>query len=1522
MKGFRAITPCVLWVALLVAPASISSDEPASTDLVIHSTGSTQTLGFGGSDPFRVTANAIVDDRLIDLPGTARRVALWSEVMSGGRVVPFYGISLDGRTMATVRETSYELQLRHAKFDPRVAEPMTAASLTAGSDSNLYLVQFVTQPLEEYREAIRALGGTLHKFIANHAHFAKMSPEVRDRVAELPFVRWVGPVHPAYKLEAEIKSQILSDADIAPRRYSIMLHERGIAPQHRVVGVVEALGGQVHGTTPRGFRIEATLTLGQVLELATLDDVMFIDRKSGLEVDLEVVRATGGADYVESVAGFTGQGVRAEVADTELDVNHPEWSAPPIIHVGGGGVDHGTSVYGILFGRGANPQARGIIPDGVGIFANSTGLLGGGPTRYTHTAELVDPLGPYRAVLQTNSTGDARTFSYTTISAEMDDILFINDILITQSQSNAGNQDSRPQAWAKNIVSGGAVDHFNTLDPGDDCWSCGSGSIGPAADGRIKPDLCFFYDLTLSAAAGGGYTEFGGTSGATPSIAGYFGLFFQMWSEQVFGNDVANPGGTVFENRPHMTTAKAAMINTATQYPFSGQSHDLTRVHQGWGVPSAQYLYDLREKIGFINETEVLENLESVEFVAFVEPGEPELRATMVYADPMGSPAASVHRVNDLTLKLTSPSSVVYWGNNGLLEGNWSTPGGAANTIDTVENVFVQNPEPGVWTVAIIASEINEDGHVESPEIDADFALVVTGADLTDCTSEGRIQLGRSLYTCSETPSIRVVDCDLNLSDAVVDTVSVTIASDTEPGGETVLLTETAETTADFRGVIPMDVADASGVLQVSHADLVTATYVDADDGMGGANVVVQDTAVLDCAPPVISNVQAINVTGDEATITWDTDEPADGLVTYGDTVPPTMNSAGTDGLVTSHAVGIQGLAECTVYAYSIGSADSAGNGATDDNFGQYHIVKTGVNNEPEYASSDTPLPIVDNTTFTSDLTVSDEDTVLDADVRLNITHTYDGDLDIFLIGPNGTRVELTSDNGGSGNDFIDTIFDDEAATAITNGSAPFSGRFRPEGSLAALDLQSAAGTWTLEVTDDAGADTGQLLDWTLILTFEAMQCGPIGQFTAHQIEVDACSTGPAGLGNGLWEAGEQVEFSVSVHNDGTDPLTGAAVTVTPLNPAVTMLEATAVVGSLAPGATAATQSPHLIAHLSDALTCGTQLEFDVAVTSAEGSWPATFHQVVGEVITERSGTVLSEDFASGAIPAGWTIIDGFADGQTWFADSSSDPAGCQSANPASPPFANSWAAVDSSCSAGGTRMDEELITPVMDLTDEPVVTLEFDHWFEWSSQRRDEIADVDIRSSNTSGQWVNLAHWTGASSANGEHVAIDISTEAFGAADVEIRFRYYNAQVEQFWYLDNVVVHFFVPTVCNMVTCAPAAANPPPIPEDMLAQQLTLDASEISVAWNAQCAPAGAKIVYGPLDQVSSYAISGAECDISNPHPWTSVPAGSLWFLLVGDDGGGVESSWGRSSGGERNGLTHSGTCGSTTKDLGGSCP
>ncbi|MFZ9739803.1 MAG: hypothetical protein ACO3EZ_17555, partial [Prochlorotrichaceae cyanobacterium] len=67
---------------------------------------------------------------------------------------------------------------------------------------------------------------------------------------------------------------------------------------------------------------------------------------------------------------------------------------------------------------------------------------------------------------------------------------------------------------------------------------------------------------------------------------------------------------------------------------------------------------------------------------------------------------------------------------------------------------------------------------------------------------------------------------------------------------------------------------------------------------------------------------------------------------------------------------------------------------------------------------------------------------ISDLDVRFSATHTWDSDLDVSLISPLGSSLELFSGVGGSGDNFRDTILSDEASTSITAGSAPFNGSF------------------------------------------------------------------------------------------------------------------------------------------------------------------------------------------------------------------------------------------------------------------------------------------------------------------------------------------------------------------------------------------------------------------------------------------------------------------------------------------------
>jgi hypothetical protein len=75
------------------------------------------------------------------------------------------------------------------------------------------------------------------------------------------------------------------------------------------------------------------------------------------------------------------------------------------------------------------------------------------------------------------------------------------------------------------------------------------------------------------------------------------------------------------------------------------------------------------------------------------------------------------------------PNGVSYWGNSALEDGNWSAPGGSEDTINSVENVFVQNPIAGVWYVQVTAPTLVMDNHTETAAVDADYGLVCVGGD-------------------------------------------------------------------------------------------------------------------------------------------------------------------------------------------------------------------------------------------------------------------------------------------------------------------------------------------------------------------------------------------------------------------------------------------------------------------------------------------------------------------------------------------------------------------------------------------------------------------------------------------------------------------------------------------------------------------------------------------------------------------------------------------------------------------------
>jgi hypothetical protein len=239
------------------------------------------------------------------------------------------------------------------------------------------------------------------------------------------------------------------------------------------------------------------------------------------------------------------------------------------------------------------------------------------------------------------------------------------------------------------------------------------------------------------------------------------------------------------------------------------------------------------------------------------------------------------------------------------------------------------------------------------------------------CPELGRLKLDGTSYSCSATVEIQVRDC------STVDPVTVDVNSTSEPSGETVVLSESLLDPGKFIGSIEVDAGAPTpdGRIQVSHNDTLVVTYSDPNDGEGGT-VVVQKTAIVDCADPVISNVAASGWV--PTVVTFETDEATCGTVRYGLSCGSLVSTASGICMQTSHSIELSGLDSNTTYFYVVDAEDAAGNLSTDTNDGNCYTFTT---------------PAVPDDYFTELFDLGDNDLA-----NLSITFTPDGSANFYSV--------------------------------------------------------------------------------------------------------------------------------------------------------------------------------------------------------------------------------------------------------------------------------------------------------------------------------------------------------------------------------------------------------------------------------------------------------------------------------------------------------------------------------------------
>ena len=208
------------------------------------------------------------------------------------------------------------------------------------------------------------------------------------------------------------------------------------------------------------------------------------------------------------------------------------------------------------------------------------------------------------------------------------------------------------------------------------------------------------------------------------------------------------------------------------------------------------------------------------------------------------------------------------------------------------------------------------------------------------------------------------------------------------------------------------------------------------------------------------------------------------------------------------------------------------------------------------YSTGNITTPLPDLATVEIPIAVTGTGSIADVNVRFRANHTWDGELAISLVAPDGTTVALVNNRGGSGDNFgsgatdcsgTPITLDDSAATAITSGFAPFANTYRPETPLSALNGRQMNGTWKLRFTDTGAGDVGTVYCASLEIRRQRYFCcgvpGIPEVYAAPPAVITAESVAPA---NNALDPHETVTVNFPLQNFGTGATANLVATLLP----------------------------------------------------------------------------------------------------------------------------------------------------------------------------------------------------------------------------------------------------------------------------------------------------------------------------------------------------------------------------------------
>jgi uncharacterized repeat protein (TIGR01451 family) len=745
---------------------------------------------------------------------TARLGVLVVSVTMLAIAAPF----MTAETAANARDT---VSLRSAVIDAAQA----AATAKAAPGASIQLVKLPGPPTAGQREALERAVERVYTYLPHDAFLVRVGEGGAAEVIEAVGASWTAPYLPDYKISPEIAETRADDATVRPVMIHVF---PDVDLGQTVAAIERLAGKEVEAATDRTRFARARILLSgaEIVHLrqglANLDEVFWLEREARKVFTNDTTiwvgqsgTSGGGATPVFD-QGILGANQVVGVLDTGIDIdscyfrdsgqspalnqcdygtavntNHRKVIAVDFLWSSecSGGIsnsewdthDHGTHVAGTVAGDdfavpgqhngrdGMAPQAKLVIQD-CGYQYNECADCPGIGCPVIDLNPVFEQPYDQGARIHTNSWGDEEEDpaygEYTAGSEDADNVMWNHkDYLLLFAAGNNGGSSNTVDSpsTAKSVISVGATEHASGADS-----IAYFSSRGPTDDGRIKPSITIVGADVMSASNDGNITtnncndqSMSGTSMASPGAAGLAALVRQYYSDGWYPSGAANAPDAF---TPSAALLRASLVNSGEQMTGEGTIPNNT---QGWGrilldnvlffAGEGRRLWLEDNTVGFANGSSGETHVYQLNVASGIEP----LEVTLAWTDYPSTPAASPNINNDLDLRVSGPDGT-FLGN--VFSGGHSTTGGSADRLNTLENVLVISPTPGLWSITVESFTV--------PDGPQPYAVVATG-DLVPCSGVGNA----AAVAGSEDFTPSGGDGDAYLDNCESATVSFTVAN-------------------------------------------------------------------------------------------------------------------------------------------------------------------------------------------------------------------------------------------------------------------------------------------------------------------------------------------------------------------------------------------------------------------------------------------------------------------------------------------------------------------------------------------------------------------------------------------------------------------------------------------------------------------------------------------------------------------------------------------------------------------------